>query len=121
MARIAEEFTGHGSATLVAAILTAEGFYCDQSRPGPDGGIDITVGRGPLGLDSPRLLAQVRSGGQIGSPVITQLHGVMTTYGAEQGLLVAWGGHLPACADGLAGQRYLPGGKVVQVTNGGAR
>jgi hypothetical protein len=34
----------------------------------------------------------VKSGGQIGAPVVTQLHGVMTTHGAEQGLLVAWGG-----------------------------
>ncbi|WP_431902217.1 restriction endonuclease [Micromonospora chalcea] len=53
--------------------------------PGSDGGIDITAGRGPLGLDSPRLLAQVKSGSQIGSPIIVQLHGVMTTHGAEQG------------------------------------
>ncbi|QXJ23794.1 restriction endonuclease [Actinomadura graeca] len=58
-ARIAEEFAGHGLATLISAILTVEGFYCDQAPPGPDGGIDITAGRGPLGLDSPRLLAQV--------------------------------------------------------------
>ncbi|MEV4664541.1 restriction endonuclease [Micromonospora echinofusca] len=29
---------------------------------------------------------------QIGAPIVTQLHGVMTTHGAEQGLLVAWGG-----------------------------
>jgi restriction system protein len=65
MARIAEEFTGHGLATLVSAILTAEGSYRDQSAPGPDGGIDITAGRGPFGLDSPRLLAQVKSGVQI--------------------------------------------------------
>jgi restriction system protein len=91
-ARIAEEFAGHALATLITAILTAEGFYCDQAPPGPDGGIDITAGRGPLGLDSPRLLTQVKSGGQIGAPVVTQLHGVMTTHGAEQGLLVAWGG-----------------------------
>ena len=70
----------------LTAILTAEGFQCQQAPPGPDGGIDITAGRGPLGLDSPRLLVQVKSGAQIGSPVVTQLHGVMTTHGAEQGL-----------------------------------
>lgn len=91
-ARIAEDFAGHGLATLVTAVLTAEGFVCTQAPPGPDGGIDITAGGGPLGLDSPRLLVQVKSGGQIGSPVVTQLHGVMTTNGADQGLLVAWGG-----------------------------
>ncbi|WP_111765340.1 restriction endonuclease [Nakamurella deserti] len=90
--RIAEDFAGHDLATLITAILTAEGYVCVQAPPGPDGGIDITAGRGPLGLDSPRLLTQVKSGSQVGSPIVTQLHGVMTTHGAEQGLLVAWGG-----------------------------
>lgn len=99
--RIAEEFAGHGLATLVTAILSAEGLLCAQAPPGPDGGIDITAGRGPLGLDSPRVLAQVKSGAQIGSPVVTQLHGVMTTHGADQGLLVAWGGLSKAARDAL--------------------
>jgi restriction system protein len=103
--RVAEEFAGHALATLVTAILTAEGFSCSQAPPGPDGGIDITAGRGPLGLDSPRLLAQVKSGAQIGSPVVTQLHGVMTTHGAEQGLLVAWGGLSKPARDALKNQR----------------
>ncbi|MEU0559891.1 restriction endonuclease [Dactylosporangium sp. NPDC006015] len=103
-ARIAEEFAGHDLATLVTAILTAEGFLCTQSPPGPDGGVDITAGRGPLGLDSPRLLAQVKSGSQIGSPVVTQLHGVMTTHGADQGLLVAWGGLTKPARDALKNQ-----------------
>lgn len=100
-ARIAEEFAGHGLATLVTAILTAEGFSCTQSPPGPDGGIDITAGRGPLGLDSPRLLVQVKSGAQTGAPVVAQLHGVMSTHGAEQGLLVAWGGLTKPAQDAL--------------------
>ncbi|MGI5165723.1 restriction endonuclease [Spirillospora sp. CA-253888] len=103
-ARVNEEFSGHGLATLVSAILTAEGFYCDQAPPGPDGGIDITAGRGPLGLDIPRLLAQIKSGGQIGSPVVTQLHGVMSTYGADQGLLVAWDGLTKQARDALKNQ-----------------
>ena len=89
--RIAEEFAGHGLATLVTALLEAEGWRCTQSPPGPDGGIDIIAGRGMLGLDDP-ILVQVKSGSQIGAPVVNQLHGVMSTYGARQGLLVAWGG-----------------------------
>lgn len=89
--KIAEEFAGHSLATLVSALLQAEGMSCTQSPPGPDGGIDIVAGRGLLGLDDP-VLVQVKSGGQIGSPVVSQLHGVMATYGAKQGLLVAWGG-----------------------------
>ncbi|WP_116109403.1 restriction endonuclease [Amycolatopsis ruanii] len=87
MQRIRERFAGHGLADLVAEILRAEGYHCTVSTPGPDGGMDIYAGRGPL------LLAQVKSNeGPIGSQVVTQLHGVMGTHGADQGLLVAWGG-----------------------------
>lgn len=104
-ARIAEDFAGHDLATLIAAILTADGFVCRQSPPGPDGGIDIVAGRGPLGLDSPRVLVQVKSGAGIGSPVVTQLHGVMTTHGADQGLLVAWGGLTKPAREALKNQQ----------------
>jgi restriction system protein len=102
--RIAEDFAGHALAALVSAILTAEGFHCVVSPPGPDGGVDIMAGRGPIGLDSPRLLVQVKSGGQIGAPVVTQLQGVMTTFGADQGLLVAWGGLTKPARDALRNQ-----------------
>jgi len=104
-ARIAEEFAGHGLAALVAAVLGAEGYQCNVSPPGPDGGIDISAGKGPLGLDSPRLLVQVKSGAQIGAPVVSQLHGVMSTYGADQGLLVAWGGLSKPARDALKNQQ----------------
>jgi restriction system protein len=103
--RIAEDFAGHALATLITALLTTEGFLCTQAPPGPDGGIDITAGRGPLGLDPPLLLAQVKSGGQIGSPVVAQLQGVMSTYGADQGLLVAWGGLSKPARDALKNQQ----------------
>jgi len=98
--RIAEDFAGHGLATLVTALLSAEGMRCTQSPPGPDGGIDIIAGRGLLGLDDP-ILVQVKSGAQVGSPVVSQLHGVMSTYGAKQGLLVAWGGVSKQAQDAL--------------------
>lgn len=100
MSRIAEDFAGHGLATLVTALLEAEGMRCTQSPPGPDGGIDIVAGRGLLGLDDP-ILVQVKSGGQVGAPVVSQLHGVMATYGAKQGLLVAWGGLSKPAQDAL--------------------
>jgi restriction system protein len=78
---------------------------CAAAAPaGPDGGIDITAGHGPLGLDSRRVLIQVKSGAQIGSPIVTQLHGVMTAHGAEQGLLVAWGGLTKPGRDALKNQ-----------------
>jgi restriction system protein len=89
--RITEEFSGHGLASLVTALLEAEGWRCRQSSPGPDGGIDIVAGKGLLGLDDP-ILVQVKSGAQVGGPVVSQLQGVMSAYGADQGLLVAWGG-----------------------------
>lgn len=89
--KIKEEFSGHGLATLVTALLRAEGLHCEQSPPGPDGGIDIVAGRGLLGLDD-LIVVQVKSGGQVGSSVVDQLHGVMSRHGAEKGLLVAWGG-----------------------------
>ena len=106
-ATIAEEFAGHGLAHLVAAILRAEGFYCDISPEGPDGGVDILAGFGPFGLQSPRLVVQVKSGsGQIGAPVVRELHGVIKTHNGDQGLLVAWGGINRDARTELANQRF---------------
>jgi restriction system protein len=99
-ARISEDFAGHNLATLVTAILESDGLTCTQSPPGPDGGIDIIAGRGVLGLDNP-ILVQVKSGAQVGSPVVNELHGVMATHGAVQGLLVAWGGLTKQAQDAL--------------------
>jgi restriction system protein len=91
--RISEVFKGHGLTHLVAAVLESEGFVCEVAPEGPDGGIDIFAGRGPLGLDSPRLLVQVKSSSSpVDAPTVRQLHGVISTHGGDQGLLVAWGG-----------------------------
>jgi restriction system protein len=90
--KLAEEFAGHGLADLVTALLEIEGFVCHKSLPGADGGVDIMAGRGLLGLDPPVLLVQVKSGSKVGSEVMQQLHGAMNQYGADQGLLVSWGG-----------------------------
>ena len=103
--RIGEDFAGHALADLVAAILTAEGLKCDVAPPGRDGGIDITAGRGPLGIDSPTVLVQVKSGGQVGDPVVSQLQGVVSRHGADQGLLVAWGGLTAPARDQVRNNR----------------
>ena len=58
---VAENFAGHQLSRLVAEVLKAEGFITQVAPPGPDGGIDVFAGRGPLGLDSPRLIVQVKS------------------------------------------------------------
>lgn len=90
---VAEQFAGHALAKLVGDILDAEGYVAEVSPPGPDGGIDVFAGSGPLGLDSPRLIVQVKSGSTpVDAPTVRQLHGVLATHGADQALLVAWGG-----------------------------
>lgn len=86
-------FREHELTRLVAAVLTVRGFHCDVSPPGPDQGVDILAGTGPLGLDSPTLIVEVKSGASaIGAPVVRGLQGAMLSHRAEQGLLVAWGG-----------------------------
>jgi restriction system protein len=47
---IAERFAGHALASLVQAVLAAEGFHAEASEPGPDGGVDANLsgdGGGP--------------------------------------------------------------------------
>ena len=90
---IAEHFAGHELSRLVAELLKAEGFTVDAAAPGPDGGIDVFAGRGPLGLDSPRLIVQVKSSPTpVDVKVVRELNGVLSSQDADQGLLVAWGG-----------------------------
>ena len=90
---LVENFKGHKLTALVADILEALGFVCEVSPPGPDGGVDILAGRGPLGLDSPTLIVEVKSEPTaIGVEVVRGLHSAMTQHRADQGLLVAWGG-----------------------------
>lgn len=90
---IQQDFGGHDLARLVEAVLSVEGFVCERKPPGADGGVDILAGRGPLGLDSPRLVVQVKSeASPVGDPVVQTLQGAMTRFQADQALLVAWGG-----------------------------
>lgn len=91
---IQERFSGHKLAVLVEALLAAQGYTCWRSPEGADGGIDLLAGSGPLGLDAPHLVVQVKSEqSPIGDPVLSQLIGTTTKHGsAAQGLLVAWGG-----------------------------
>lgn len=90
---VSENFKGHRLTELVADILRVRGFVCDVSPPGPDQGVDILAGSGPLGLDSPTLIVEVKSEeGQIKAPVVRGLQGAMLSNRSDQGLLVAWGG-----------------------------
>ena len=90
---IQANFKSHDFADLIAAILRTFGFKTTVSPPGSDGGIDIFCGSGPLGLDSPLLAVQVKSGlGTVGMDVFNQLIGVVSKFSAQQGLFVSWGG-----------------------------
>lgn len=93
MTHLAENFAQHKLTQLVADVLEAMGFYCEVSPAGPDGGVDIFAGSGPLGLDSPTLIVEVKSEPTpVGSQVVRGLHSAMTQHNADQGLLVALGG-----------------------------
>lgn len=93
VSHIQTKFTGHALASLVDAVLQADGWVTKLSPPGPDGGVDILGGRGQLGLDAPRLCVQVKSQNESADVTVYRaLLGTMQTFKAEQGLLVCWGG-----------------------------
>src|SRR5690606_5884592 len=90
---IRSHFDGHDFARLIDAILTAQGYRTEVSPPGPDSGVDIVAGGGAMGFDPPRLCVQVKSGTtQQDVKVLRELKGVMSEFGADQSLFVAWGG-----------------------------
>ena len=90
---LAAHFSGHELATLVEAVLSAQGYTTYKSPPGPDGGMDLLASGGALGFEPPRILVQVKSGGSpVDLPVYTHMIGAMAEFHADQGLLVSWGG-----------------------------
>jgi len=90
---IGRNYRDHDLARLVDELLKAQGYQTQLSPPGPDGGVDILVGAGPMGFDPPRLCVQVKSStSPVDVGVLRELQGVMKNFGADQGLLVSWGG-----------------------------
>lgn len=90
---IIQKFKGHGMASLVEAVLKAQGFTTHLSPEGPDKGIDILAAGGAFGFDRPRICVQVKSSDSpTDRPEFTQLIGAMQSVGADQGLFVSWGG-----------------------------
>jgi restriction system protein len=93
LGHISTHFKGHALARLVDAVLQAQGYVTKVSDPGPDGGVDILAGAGPMGFDQPRLCVQVKSSESPADVnVLRSLQGTMGNFGAQQGLLVSWGG-----------------------------
>lgn len=87
------QYKGHGLESLVEAILNAQGFTTHHSNKGADGGIDILAAPDTLGFGQPRICVQVKSqDSALERPVLDQLVGTMQHVGADQGLLVCWGG-----------------------------
>lgn len=90
---ILAKFKGHGMERLVAAILEAKGYTVYQHSEGVDHGIDLLAAQGALGFDHPKICVQVKSQeSPLDRPVLDQLLGTMSHVGAENGLLVCWGG-----------------------------
>lgn len=91
--RLAQRFREHDLARLVGELLKAEGFVCEVSPPGPDGGVDVLAGEGGMGFDGATMAVQVKSGSTVvDAPTLRELKGVMGNFGAKRGLLVSWGG-----------------------------
>lgn len=104
---IGSRFKGHDLTRLVAAVLEAQGYQTYVSPEGPDGGMDILAGRGPMGFEAPKICVQVKSSDQpIGVQVLRELQGIMPNFGADQGLLVSWGG-FKRSVDGEARTKYF--------------
>jgi restriction system protein len=90
-ALITRHYAGHELARLVDEILKAEGYHTFRSPAGPDGGVDVLAGGGPMGFESPRTCVQVKTG-EADAPMVRDVQGTVNNFGAEQGLLVAWRG-----------------------------
>ncbi len=91
--RIAARFSAHDFTGLVAAVLEVQGYRTRVSPPGKDRGVDIVAGSGRLGLESPRVTVQVKSGKQVvDQPVLQALIGSVQDTQADYGLIVSWGG-----------------------------
>lgn len=90
---ISAKFKGRGMEVLVNALLQAQGYETYLTPEGADGGKDILAAPGHLGFGHPRICVQVKSGdGQLERKTLDELMGVMKKFGAEQGVLAAWGG-----------------------------
>ncbi|HYJ05785.1 MAG TPA: restriction endonuclease [Chthoniobacterales bacterium] len=90
---ISAKFKGHGLARLVEGILKAQGYTTYRSPEGPDSGIDILAGAGPLGFSSPKLCVQVKSQDMpVESKTLNELKGAMSSVHATEGLFVSWSG-----------------------------
>lgn len=91
--RLGQRYRGHELGRLVGELLRAEGFVCDVSPPGPDGGVNILAGPGGLGFDGATMAVHVPPGPTAaGAAALRELRALMRNSRAQRGLLVSWGG-----------------------------
>lgn len=90
---IGKNFRGRELERLVDAVLQAQGYKTERSPAGPDSGVDIIAGKGPMGFDPPKIAVQVKSGDTpVDAKELRQLQGTMKNFNAQQGLLVSLSG-----------------------------
>ena len=100
---IEARYKGHELASLVEAILQAEGYTTYRSPAGADGGADILAGGGELGFGKPQICVEVKSGSDpVDRPTVDKLIGAGKKFGAESCLFVSWGGFKPTVQKELA-------------------
>jgi restriction system protein len=100
---IEARFKGHGLASLVEAILQAEGYTTYRSQEGRDGGVDILAGSGELGFGKPQICVEVKSGSDpVDRPTVDKLIGAGQKFVAGTCLFVSWGGFTPNVQKELA-------------------
>ena len=100
---IQARFKGHELASLVEAILQAEGYTTYRSPAGADGGADILAGGGELGFGKPQICVEVKSDSDpVDRPTVDKLIGAGQKFGAETCLFVSWGGFKPNVQKELA-------------------
>ncbi len=80
---------------VVAAVIETLGYTATVTQASADHGVDVIAHPDPLGLQSPFIKVQAKSGTKaIGEPEINQLLGSVQT--GEKGIFVSLGGFTPA-------------------------
>lgn len=89
-AMLRTRYWGRQCEELVAAMLEAEGYHVLSVGAGPDGGLDLIAGSGPLGFGADRLAVQVKAGHKPVSGVdLAAFEASMRRSGAITGLVVS--------------------------------
>lgn len=89
--QIEQKLKGHGLSEFAGHLLNLMGYNTKVSEPGPDRGIDIIAYKDDLGVNPPRIIAQIKSsGGEINEKAVSELYGKVSE--KEFGLFISLGG-----------------------------